>query len=89
MEMPFDENEISRDSIQKKYMNFVETNHNGKYLKALNSISDKSEFLGSFVKDRNDFGYIPFYFTAQRILKYKVDLNDYYIRRIIITELSN
>jgi len=88
MEMPFDEKEISKDSILKKYMLFVKTNHNGKYLKALNSIAEKSDFLSSFVKDRNDYGIIPFNFTAERILANKVDLNDYYIRRIIIAELT-
>lgn len=86
MEMLFDENEISRDSIQKKYMNFVETNFNGKYLKALNGISDESDFLSSFVKDKNDFGFIISEFIAKRMLAYKVDMNDYYIRRIIVTE---
>ncbi|WP_281847192.1 hypothetical protein [Olleya namhaensis] len=89
MTMPFDEKEISKDSILEKYMNSVRTNHNGKYIKALNSIAGKSEFLSSFVTDRNDFGIIPFYFTAERILANKVDLNDYYIRRIIIAEMSN
>jgi len=78
MEMPFDEKEISKDSILKKYMNFVRTNHNGKYLKALNSISDKSEFLSYFVKGRNEFGIIPFYFTAESILDYRGQyLNSY------------
>lgn len=89
MEMPFDETEISRDSMQKRYMNFVQTNHNGKYLKALNSIKYKSDFLNSFATDRNDFGIIPFYFTAERILADKVDLNDYDIRKIIVAELTN
>jgi len=89
MEMPFDEKEISRDSIQKRYMNFVETNHNGKYLKALNAIKYKSDFLNSFATDRNDFGIIPFHFTAERILADKVDLNDSDIRKIIVAELTN
>ena len=87
-EMPFNENEISRDSIQKSYMNFVSSNYNGKYLKALNSISEKSDFLKSFVKDRNDFGIIIPELIAKRMLAYNVDMNDYYIRRIIITELG-
>lgn len=89
MEMPFDEKEISRDSMQKRYLNFVQTNHNGKYLKALNSIKYKSDFLNSFATDRNDFGIIPFYFTAERILADKVDLNDFDIRKIIVAELTN
>ncbi|MCL6294027.1 hypothetical protein [Jejuia spongiicola] len=88
MEMPFNENEISRDSIQKRYMNFVESNFNGKYLKALNSISDKSDFWSSFVKDRNDFGIIISEFIAKRMLAHKVDFDDYYIKRLIVTELS-
>jgi hypothetical protein len=88
MEMPFNEKEISKDSIKKQYMNFVEANFNGKYLKALNSISDESEFLSSFVKDRNDLGIIIPEFIAKRMLAYKVNMNDYYIKRIIITELG-
>lgn len=89
MEMPFDEKEISRDSMQKRYLNFVETNHNGKYLKALNSIKYKSDFFNWFARNRNDFGIIPFHFTAERILADKVDLNDYNIRKIIVAELTN
>ncbi len=88
MEMPFNENEISRDSIQKKYMNFVETNFNGKYLKALNSISDKSDFWKTFVTDRNDFGIIISEFIAKRMLAHNVNFDDYYIKRLIVTELS-
>ena len=89
MEMPFNEKEISRDSIQKRYLKFVKTNYNGKYLKALNSISDKSEFLSSFVKDRVDFGIIPSEFIAKRLLAYNADMEDYYVRRIIAIELIN
>lgn len=88
MEMPFYEKKISRDSILKKYMNVVKTNHNGKYLKALNSISDKSAFLRSFVEVKNAACIIPFYMTAESILDFNVDLNDYYIRRIIVAELT-
>ncbi|TXG34852.1 hypothetical protein [Seonamhaeicola maritimus] len=88
MEMPFDEREISKDSIKKKYMTFVETNYTGKYLKALNSISGESDFLKSFVKDRNDFGIIPGEFIAKRMLTHNVDFDDYYIQRIIALELS-
>jgi hypothetical protein len=89
MEMPFYEKEISRDSILEKYMNFVKTNHNGKYLKALNSISDKSDFLSSFVEVKNAAGIIPFYMTAESLLDFNADLNDYFIRRIIVAELIN
>ena len=88
MEMPFNENEISRDSIQKKYMNFVESNYGGKYLKALNSIADKSDFLSSFAKNRTDFGIIVSELIAKQMLAHKVDFDDYYIKRLIVTELS-
>jgi hypothetical protein len=88
MEMPFNENEISRDSIQKKYMNFVESNYNGKYLKALNSISDKSDFLSSFAKNRTNFGIIVPELIAKKMLAHNVDFDSYYIRRLIVLELS-
>jgi len=86
MEMPFYEKEISRDSILKRYMNFVRTNHNGKYLKALNAISNKSEFLSDFVKAK-EIGTIAFYIIAEWLLDYNVDLNDYYIKRIILIDI--
>jgi len=88
MEMPFNENEISRDSIQKKYMNFVESNYNGKYLKAINSISDKSDFLSSFAKNRTNFGIIVPELIAKQMLAHNVDFDSYYIRRLIVLELS-
>lgn len=88
MEMPFNESEVSRDSILKRYMNFVKSNFNGTYLKALNSISDKSDFLKSFVEIRNNFGIINSKLIAKRMLAYNVNMNDYYIRRIIVIELS-
>lgn len=88
MEMPFNENEIPKDSIQKRYINFVETNFNGKYLKALNSISDKSDFLSTFADARSNFGIIATDIVAKQMLSYEIDMNDYYIRRIIVIELS-
>ena len=88
MEMPFDEKEISRDSILKEYMNFVTTNYHGKYLKALNSISDKSEFLSDFVKTK-EIGEIAFYVIAEWLLDYNVNLDDYYIKRIIVIEIGH
>ena len=88
MEMPFDENEISRDSILKKYKTFVKANHNGKYLQALNSISNQSEFLKNFVDAKNDFGIIAFPIVAKWLLDHNVNLNDYYIKRIILLETA-
>jgi hypothetical protein len=87
-ELPFDEKNMSRDSILKKSMNFVISNYNGKYLKALNLISDDSDFLKSFVNDRNNVGKIIPELIAKRMLAYNVDVKDYYIRRIIVTELG-
>ncbi|MDO7174205.1 hypothetical protein [Mariniflexile sp. AS56] len=87
-EMPFDKKEISRDFIEEKRKNFVVSNYNGKYIKALNSISDNSEFLKSFVKDRTNFGLIPSELVAKRILAYNVDITDYYVKRIIVMELA-
>ncbi|AUC80785.1 hypothetical protein [Lacinutrix sp. Bg11-31] len=87
MEMPFNENEITKDSIKEKYKYFVESNYNGKYLKALNSISSKSEFLKSFYKIRTDFGVIESQLIAEQMLRYKVDFDNYYIKRLVIIEL--
>ena len=88
MEMPFNEKEISKDSIVKRYMTFVKANFNGKYQKALNSISDKSDFLNYFAETRRDFGLLSSEMVAKMMLDFDVDVNDYYINRIIVAELG-
>ena len=84
---PFNHRMSDLDSILKTYENFVETNFGGKYHKALNSVSESSPFMTKYVDIRNSFGILPPEMVASEIVKSDVDLDDYFIRRLIITEM--
>ena len=74
------------DSIIKRELNRPSFNYIGKYLRALESIKDKSEFHKKFYEVKKNFGFVYSYQTAYEMLKYKIDLNDNLNRKIIILE---
>jgi len=84
---PFNHRISDLDSILKSYENFVETNYEGKYIKALNSVSDSSPFMTKYVDIRNSFGILPPEMVASEMVESDVDLDDYFIKRLIITEM--
>ncbi|GAA4280383.1 hypothetical protein [Gaetbulibacter aestuarii] len=78
---------INEDSIIESRKNWIDINYFGSYSRALNSISKKSDFLVDYLDIREAAGTIDPKFIAKRMLESKVDLNDYFIKRLIITEI--
>lgn len=78
---------INEDSIIKSKKKWVDINYIGRYSRALNSISNKSDFLIDNLTIRDAVGRIDSKFIADLILESKVNLNDYFIKRLIITEI--
>jgi len=79
---------INEDSIVKKYMNYVDVNFVGSYIRALNSIPNKSPFLKNYIESRNAAGLLSPIIIVNRMLSSNVDFNDYFIKRLIITEIA-
>ncbi|MBA6153189.1 hypothetical protein [Gelidibacter maritimus] len=80
---PIDEDAI----IIESHKNWNELNYDGRYSIALNAIANKSDFLNEYLKVRDASGIIDPKYIAERMLESKVDLNDYFIKRLIITEI--
>ena len=78
---------IDEDSIIKSKKNSIGVNYVGSYARAFNSISKKSLFLTEYLNIRDAAGPIDPILIADRMLETKVDLNDYFIKRLIITEI--
>lgn len=78
---------INEDSIIQSRRRWKDINYVGSYTRALNSISNKSTFLTDFLDMRDVAGMIDPRLTAKMMLKSKVDLNNYFVKRLIITEI--
>jgi|SRR5690606_4357170 len=78
---------INEDSIIESRKNWVDINYVGSYTRALNSIKNKSRFLTGYLDMRDAAGTIDPRLIADRMLETKVDLNDYFIKRLIVTEI--
>jgi len=78
---------IDEDSIIETRKNWVAINYVGSYTRALNSIKNKSRFLTEYLDMRDAAGTIDPRLIADRMLETKVDLNDYFIKRLIVTEI--
>ncbi|MFS4484377.1 hypothetical protein ACKGJY_15265 [Hyunsoonleella sp. 2307UL5-6] len=78
---------INEDSIIESRKNWIDINYVGSYSRALNSISNKSDFLIDYLDIREAAGTIDPKFIADRMIKSKVNVTDYFIKRLIITEI--
>ena len=78
---------IDEDSIIESRKNWIDVNYVGSYTRALNSISNKSRYLIGYLDIREAAGTIDPFIIAKQMLESKVDLNDYFIKRLIITEI--
>jgi len=78
---------INEDSIIESRKKWVDINYVGSYTRALNSISNKSDFLTEYLDMRDAVGTIDPKLIADQMLETKVDLNDYFIKRLIVTEI--
>ncbi len=89
----FDESSISRNepkdidsllNIRKKY---IDINYVGKYRKALKAISKNNKFVKEYIDYTDAVGNIDPRMIAGKMLMAKVDVSDYFIKRLIITEI--
>ena len=78
---------INEDSIIESRKNWIKLNYVGSYTRALNSISNKSQFLTEYLDMRWTAGKIGPRLIADRMLETEIDLDDYFIKRLIITEI--
>ncbi|PZW42342.1 hypothetical protein LX95_00652 [Mesonia algae] len=78
---------IYEDSIIESRKNWIGINYVGSYTRALNSIENKSRFLTGYLEMRDAAGTIDPRLIADRMLETKVNLNDYFIKRLIVTEI--
>ena len=78
---------IDEDSIIDSRKNWVDINYVGSYSRALNSVKSKSRFLTEYLDIREAAGTIDPMIIANRMLESKVDIDDYFIKRLIITEI--
>ena len=80
--------EVDYDSIINREINSPDFNYIGKYLKALESIKDKSDFHKKFYKIKKDLGFVFSKQTAYEMLNNGIDLNDELNRKIIVLEFT-
>ena len=78
---------IDEDSIIESRKNWIDINYVGSYTRALNSIPNKSRYMIKYLDLREAAGTIDPFIIAKQMLESKVDLNDYFIKRLIITEI--
>ncbi|MBP0905870.1 hypothetical protein ACFSKN_08640 [Mariniflexile gromovii] len=74
------------DSIINRELNSAEINYIGKYMRALETIKDKSEFHSEFYEKKRALGFL-YPMLADVMLLENIDLNDKLNRRIIVLEL--
>jgi hypothetical protein len=78
---------VDYDSIINRELNSLSFNYTGKYLSALESVKNRSEFLSELYKVKSSFGILMSYEVAEIMLEFNVNLNDSLIRKIIVTEI--
>lgn len=78
---------VSQEELNERYKNFVSSNAIGSYMRALQTIADSSDFVSEFYEVKNAAGILSTELIAEQMLKNEVDLNDYFIKRIIIAEI--
>ena len=78
---------MNEDSIIESRKNWISINSVGNYSRALRSIQNKSAFLSEFLELREAAGVLDPRLIAYNMLESKVDLDDYFIKRLIITEI--
>jgi hypothetical protein len=76
------------DSIIKQELNRPNFNYIGKYIQALESVKNESEFLEDFYDVKKDAGFLFLPQNAEVMLNYEINLNDKLNRKIIVLELA-
>jgi hypothetical protein len=78
--------ELNQDSILKQHKNRRNFNTTGKYMQALRSIKNKSQFHEKYYKQKESAGFLFPDLIAGAMLYEKIDLNDKINRKIIVLE---
>ena len=63
-------------------------NYTGKYHIALNKIRERSNFLNLYIDKRNSAVSIVIQFVIPQFLNDEIDLNDYFVKRLIVTDIA-
>ncbi len=79
-------NEDSLIELRKKY---IDVNYVGKYRRALYSISKNNKFVSEYLDMTDAAGILDPRMVAANMLSDDVDLNNYFIKRLIVTEIAN
>lgn len=79
-------NEDSLIDLRKKN---IDINYVGKYRRALYSISKNNKFITEYLDMTDAAGILDPRMVADKMLSNNVDLNDYFIKRLIVTEIAN
>ena len=77
----------SLDSIIYMYRNTVGSNYHGKYLKAIEKISNGSSFFRNLNEIIEATGASDYLLTSDLMIRHNVDFDDYFIKRLVLTEI--
>ncbi|AXT50320.1 hypothetical protein D1818_05555 [Aquimarina sp. BL5] len=77
----------SDDSIIKLYKKYNEINYYGKYRAALKSVAGQSDFIKEYLDMTEAAGILDPRLIAAEILNKNVDVSDYFVKRLIVTEI--
>lgn len=79
---------VDEDSIIKRHSKYLRLNHIGKYRTSLKLIADKNKFIENYLDITEEAGIIDPIIIAFQMLESEVDLNNYFIKRLIVTEIA-
>lgn len=78
---------MPEDSIIKLYKNSIDVNLVGSYTRALEIIPNKSPLLKGIIDDRRSIGRMGSYLISRRMLFNDADFEDYFVKRLVLTEI--
>ncbi len=81
-------NSVNEDSIINSRKKYVDINYLGKYRRALNSISKHHKFIEKHLYMTELAGILDPRLVAAEMLDKNVDFSDYFIKRLIVTEIA-
>lgn len=80
-------NSVNKDSIINSRKRYVDVNYLGKYRSALSSVSKHNKFIEKHLYMTELAGILDPRLVAAEMLDMNVDFSDYFIKRLIITEI--
>ncbi len=90
----FSESSLSKDELKNadsliaNREGYYDINLKGNYRKAFESISEENNFIAEYLEMTNNVGKLDPRFLAYKILESNVELNNYFIKRLIITDIA-